>query len=202
MTDLRRAEEAVKEWRCFHCDEVFQSRQEASDHFAVDGVPPMCVDPITKDEKARMVVVRRLEAEVMKLRKENEDLDHMAGCLKAMESELARYFGTCGGVPVKTASQAFLVYEAMIGRAEAAEQQLAALRASQEEKRCRCVRIEENGHYEHDCPRWNGVCVSHGKDNCGYCDFNPEARWNKPAPTPPVEEAKPCPHTLMAPPMK
>jgi hypothetical protein len=113
--------EAEKSWRCFHCGEVFTDEESARSHFAIDGIPPMCVDPLTKDEKARMVMVRRLEAELVKWRKENEDLDHMAGCFKAMESELTRYFGTCGGFPVKTASQAWLVHEAMIGRAEAAE---------------------------------------------------------------------------------
>lgn len=123
------AEQARKlgEWRCFHCGDSFAVEQEARDHFAIEGVPPMCVDPLTKDEKTRMVVVRKLEAEIINLRKENEELDHMAGCLKAIESELSRYFGTCGGTPVKTASQAFLVYEAMIGRAEAAESRCAAL---------------------------------------------------------------------------
>ncbi len=112
-------------WRCFHCGEVFAVEQEARDHFAIDGIPPMCVDPLTKDEKARMAVVRKLESELAKWRFENEQLDHLAGGLKAMESELSRYFGTCGGFPVKTAHQAFLVYEAMIGRAEAAEAALA-----------------------------------------------------------------------------
>jgi hypothetical protein len=115
-----------KEWRCFHCDEVFTTEQDAKDHFAVEGIPPMCVDPITKDEKARMVVVRKLESELAKWRSENEQLDHEAGCYHAYQAELGRYFGTCAGFPVKTPHQAFLVYEAMIGRAEAAEASVAA----------------------------------------------------------------------------
>ena len=117
-------------WRCFHCDEVFTDRALAQDHFAIEGVPPMCVDPLTKDEKARMVVVRKLESEIIKLRKENEELDHQAGSFHAMTGELTRYFGQCGGGPVKTASQAFLVYEAMIGRAEAAEAEVRRLLSS------------------------------------------------------------------------
>lgn len=114
-------------WRCYHCSEVFTAEQEAKDHFAIEGVPPMCVDPLTKDEKARMVVVRKLEAELIKWRRENEQLDHDAGAYHAQSAELTRYFGQCGGVSVKTASQAYLVYEAMIGRAEAAEARLAEM---------------------------------------------------------------------------
>ncbi len=117
-------------WRCFHCGEVFKQHQAASDHFSIEGIPPMCVDPLTKDEKARMVVVRKLEAELTKWRNENEQLDHEAGAYHAMQAELGRYFGTCAGFPVKTAHQAFLVYEAMIGAKEAAESQVAALTAS------------------------------------------------------------------------
>ncbi len=116
-----------KSWRCFHCDEVFTVEQEAKDHFAIEGIPPMCVDPLTKDEKARMVVVRKLESELAKWRNENEQLDHEAGAYHAMQAELGRYFGTCAGFPVKTAHQAFLVHEAVIGAKEAAEAKVAAL---------------------------------------------------------------------------
>jgi hypothetical protein len=112
---------AKESWRCFHCGEVFTDKELAQDHFAIEGVPPMCVDPLTKDEKSRMVVVRKLESELVKWREENEKLDQEAGCYHAYQSELGRYFGTCAGFPVKTPHQAFLVYEAVIGAKEAAE---------------------------------------------------------------------------------
>jgi hypothetical protein len=122
-----RLEEAEKGWRCFHCGEAFTDEALARDHFAIEGIPPMCVDPLTKDENTRMVVVRKLEAELVKWRAENEQLDHEAGCYHAYQAELGRYFGTCAGFPVKTPQQAFLVYEAMIGAKEAAEREQAAV---------------------------------------------------------------------------
>ncbi len=47
---------------------------------------------------------------------------------------------------------------------------------------CHCHRSEENGHYDPNCPHYKGICVSHNKSNCGPCDFDNEAKWNKVAP--------------------
>lgn len=52
---------ARKSWRCFHCDEVFRSRQAAHAHFGPDGCeqdPPACIDPLRADEKARLSQLR------------------------------------------------------------------------------------------------------------------------------------------------
>lgn len=49
-------------WRCFHCDEVFTTRQDAYDHFGPDEgcekLPPACIDPLRLDEKGRMKELR------------------------------------------------------------------------------------------------------------------------------------------------
>lgn len=147
-----------KSWRCFHCDEVFTDEASARDHFAIEGIPPMCVDPLTKDEKARMVVVRKLESELVKWRAENEQLDHEAGCYHAYQTELGTYFGEMSyGGKVKTPHQAFLVYEAMIGAKEAAEYQVAALTASLASVTARAEKAEAFKTWTHDYLDKKGV---------------------------------------------
>lgn len=51
-----------KQWRCFHCDEVFRSRKAAYIHFGPnDGcekLPPACVDPLRHDEAQRLKELR------------------------------------------------------------------------------------------------------------------------------------------------
>lgn len=116
------SDEANIPWRCFYCGEVFTEEAEARTHFGVvESLGPGCVDKMRTDEKLRLSIVRKLESEIRRLMREAEELDHKAGAYVGMQTELARYFGTCGGAPVKTVSQAWLVHEAMIGRAEAGE---------------------------------------------------------------------------------
>ena len=54
-----------KHWRCFHCDEVFRSRKTAREHFGSDWCeekyPPACVDPLRRDEKARLTELREAQ---------------------------------------------------------------------------------------------------------------------------------------------
>lgn len=54
-----------KQWRCFHCDEVFRSRKAAWEHFGPDDgcekLPPACIDPLRTDEKARMQELREAQ---------------------------------------------------------------------------------------------------------------------------------------------
>jgi hypothetical protein len=60
-----RAKRKRKIWRCFHCDEVFRSRKSAYAHFGPDcdceKLPPACVDPLRKDEKARITELREAQ---------------------------------------------------------------------------------------------------------------------------------------------
>lgn len=46
------------EYRCFHCEEVFTTREDAYDHFGPDEgcekLPPACIDPLRHDEKERI----------------------------------------------------------------------------------------------------------------------------------------------------
>lgn len=54
----------AKEWRCFHCDEVFTTERDARLHFGMD----QCSDPACKikmgAEKSLLVALRRAETEL------------------------------------------------------------------------------------------------------------------------------------------
>lgn len=56
---------ARKQWRCFHCDEVFRSRKSAWLHFGPDEdcekLPPACIDPLRHDEAARLKELREAQ---------------------------------------------------------------------------------------------------------------------------------------------
>ncbi len=62
-------------------------------------------------------------------------------------------------------------------RAEKAEALVAA--PSSEARPCLCSLPEQNGHYMVECPHYKGVCQKHSASNCGECDYDPEAKWNK-----------------------
>lgn len=59
-----------KTWRCFHCDEVFRSRKASYAHFGPDQdcekLPPACIDPLRKDEKARLTELREAQDYALK----------------------------------------------------------------------------------------------------------------------------------------
>ena len=63
-------------WRCFHCNEVFHSRRAARAHFGSgdyeESEPAACVDPLRKDEEARLRRVREAEAHALKVMRELE----------------------------------------------------------------------------------------------------------------------------------
>lgn len=62
-----------KQWRCFHCDEVFISERGARDHFgANDGATPAC--QIKGGEIHLVHHIRKLEAELEVYRSEDRDL--------------------------------------------------------------------------------------------------------------------------------
>lgn len=54
-----------KQWRCFHCDEVFRSKKSAWDHFGPDDgcekLPPACIDPLRHDEATRLKELREAQ---------------------------------------------------------------------------------------------------------------------------------------------
>jgi len=64
---------ARKQWRCFHCDEVFTSRKWAAEHFgfACDQVPAC---KIAAYEGHLVTYIRKLEADNARYRAEDSDV--------------------------------------------------------------------------------------------------------------------------------
>ncbi len=72
-----------KEWRCFHCDEVFTNPVHALEHFGGDeSVTPAC--KIRGSEGHLITYIRRLETE---LRSYRDDSDLITRAWLAKESE-------------------------------------------------------------------------------------------------------------------
>ena len=84
---------ARKQWRCFHCDEVFTSRKFAGEHFGVmgDGIPAC---QIKSHEGHLVTYIRRLESDNARHREEDSDVlrsimaleaDHRTALVRAEE---------------------------------------------------------------------------------------------------------------------
>lgn len=62
-----------KQWRCFHCDEVFTSRRWAAEHFGVEqGREPAC--RIKSHEGHILAALRKAEDELARYRAEDGEL--------------------------------------------------------------------------------------------------------------------------------
>lgn len=95
MTTARQAK--AKQWRCFHCDEVFRSRKTAWAHFGPDQdcekLPPACVDQLRVDEKARLTELREAQEYAFQCQESaNMKEDH----LDDLERELAEFKALTG----------------------------------------------------------------------------------------------------------
>lgn len=75
-----------KQWRCFHCDEVFRSRKTAVAHFGLDDYEgkdvPACVDPLRHDEAGRLKELRDAQSYALRCQEsanraedKNDDLE-------------------------------------------------------------------------------------------------------------------------------
>ena len=67
-----------KEWRCFHCDEVFRTRKAAAEHFGegnYEAEIPLCVEAATTEQKALTLTNREMWERVQKAESEIEDLE-------------------------------------------------------------------------------------------------------------------------------
>lgn len=120
-------------WKCFFCGEVFPDAITATRHF---GEPegcefpvPGCVDPLRRDEKARLHAVQIANYEAMKAIDERDAAREDADAYRAQPAEIERLFGQ----GVRTPHDAWLVLDEMKGRALAAEERTSRLRADLDE---------------------------------------------------------------------
>src|SRR3990167_5215078 len=81
-----------KQWRCFHCDEVFRSRRAAYIHFgpdeACEKLPPACVDPLRYDEMERLKQLREAQEYAFQCQ---ESANRVEDRLDIVESEFAEF---------------------------------------------------------------------------------------------------------------
>jgi len=88
---------ARKQWRCFHCDEVFRSKKAAWAHFGPDQdcekLPPACIDPLRVDEKARLTELREAQEYAFQCQ---ERANSKEDRLDDMERELAEFKAITG----------------------------------------------------------------------------------------------------------
>ena len=83
---------ARKQWRCFHCDEVFTSRLCAAQHFGFDGDTTAC--KIKSHEGHLVAYIRELEDKIARYRNDDSDVmrsmfaleaDHRQALIRAEE---------------------------------------------------------------------------------------------------------------------
>lgn len=120
---------SARSWRCFHCNEVFLSREAAWLHFGPEGnalhsEPPACVHPLRYDELERCRELAAARANIEQAERDWEEADHVAYRLHSLETDLKRYFKGA-----ETVHQAFQLLDTMEGRALAAEERAAAAEA-------------------------------------------------------------------------
>lgn len=84
---------ARKQWRCFHCDQVFTSRKWATEHFGYDGDDPAC--KIAGRDWHLIAHIRKLEAQLVTYRNDDSDImramytmeaDHRQALIRAEEA--------------------------------------------------------------------------------------------------------------------
>ena len=79
-----------KQWRCFHCDEVFTNHKAALDHFGLDeGALPAC--RIAAHHSHLVTYIRDLEAQLEQYRDEDS---HIARAMMALECDQAQKLRT------------------------------------------------------------------------------------------------------------
>jgi hypothetical protein len=86
--------EAVREeWRCFHCNEVFTTRESASEHFGdgdYEDEPPVCLEAATTDKRKLVSTNRKVWKELQEALAENESLEDRLSNFKETACKVAK----------------------------------------------------------------------------------------------------------------
>jgi regulator of replication initiation timing len=127
---LRKSSRGV--WRCFHCDEIFDTPGGARDHFgAAQGDTPGCLLKVQLGDERGWLMELRKEQEsneqqlqrALNAEREVETLECRVASLSS-DMKTIKPFAKCDSM-----RDVFNVYDSMEGRALAAEEQVAALKA-------------------------------------------------------------------------
>jgi hypothetical protein len=116
-------------WTCFHCGDKFTTVGAARIHFGADpsAVPGCLIKVQPGREKGLLMVLRKAEDEIERLRSWDAQREQDASNYHATVGDLERYFGK----GVRSAYQAFQVLDSMEGRAIAADEKLDWIEAHQ-----------------------------------------------------------------------
>jgi len=104
-------------YRCFHCDELFTTRESAAEHFGsgnYESEIPLCVEAATTDQRALILTNRELWEQVQSARSENEDLEGQVHSFEYFARKLT-------GKPSATVHDLEHEWDFMQGRVIAAE---------------------------------------------------------------------------------
>ena len=104
-------------WRCFHCDEVLETREAAAEHFGdgnYEGEMPLCIEAATSEMRALVLTNREMFIEVQNLRDREEALEFQLGNFEYVTRKLT-------GKPSGTTSDLEMEWDFMQGRVLAAE---------------------------------------------------------------------------------
>lgn len=108
----------MKEWRCFHCDDVYTDEAAAREHFGVhQAMKPLCQDRGTYAELLKRL--RLAENENWRGFRRQVALEHECDALASQLSAWETRFPGC-----RTPQDVFNRYDSMEGRALAAEERL------------------------------------------------------------------------------
>lgn len=75
MTD----EAKLEPWRCFHCDEVFTTKETAAEHFGLGNYEmemPLCIEAATSEMKAVVLTNREMWERIQELERELEQTEY------------------------------------------------------------------------------------------------------------------------------
>lgn len=120
---------AAREWRCFHCDEVFTDESLAAEHFGGFGLNfeerAGCVEKLLAPDKNLVLALRKVCDEFHRLQFQvSEEITNDVYFYGRLRTSLAQIkpFAKCVSL-----HEVFMVFDSMEGRALAAEERLAAL---------------------------------------------------------------------------
>lgn len=121
-------------WRCFHCDERFDTPGGAADHFgSYEGATPGCILKVQLgDERGLLMELRKREAELNTLRSDLENETTSTRVFYAqLESHLQSYkqFRNCRSI-----QDVFNVYDSKEGEWLVGQERIAALEAQLSER--------------------------------------------------------------------
>lgn len=106
-----------KNWRCFHCDEVFTTRKGATGHFGTGNYEdelPLCIVAATTEQTALILTTREMWDRVQKAERETENLEDRLHSFEYIARKLTKK-------PSATANDLANEWHSMEGRVITAE---------------------------------------------------------------------------------